>query len=368
MSKKLTSQPASDNFRMPGEHEPQSEIWMAWPTRSDNWRHGGKPAQHAFVEVAIAISKHTPVIMLVPHSQFANARKHLPSEITVVEMSYNDCWMRDIGATYVVNQNGERRGINWTFNAWGGLLDGLYFPWDLDNAVAEKMLNLTQDDIYPTSLVLEGGSIHTDGDGTLYTTEECLLHPSRNPDLSKKQIEQQLKMLLGVKKIIWLPRGLYNDETNGHVDNIMHVIKPAEVALTYCEDKQDPQYQISQQAYDILTTQTDAKGRSIKVHKLPMPGPLFMTADEAAGIDQSEGMERGAGERLAASYANFLISNGQIIFPLFDQPTDAVAQSILAEAFPGYTVRGVNTREIVLGGGNIHCITQQVPRVNASVE
>ncbi|CAH0525336.1 agmatine deiminase [Vibrio hippocampi] len=363
MSQTLSSHPRADHFYMPAEHAPQSEVWMAWPSRGDNWRYSGMPAQQAFMDVAIAISSQTQVVMLVEHAHFEYARAQLPANIQVIEMSYNDCWMRDIGATYVIDEQGERRGISWQFNAWGGLVDGLYFPWDLDNAVANKMLNLTRDDVYHAPFVLEGGAIHTDGDGTLYTTEECLLHPSRNPDLSKADIEQQLKQFLGIDKVIWLPRGLYNDETNGHVDNIMHVVKPGEVALTYCDDPSDPQYEISRQAMDTLSTQRDAKGRSIKVHKLPMPGPLYMNEEEAAGIIQSQGMEREAGERLAASYANFLISNGQVIYPLLDEKSDQQAKAVLEKAFPDHVVTGVQAREILLGGGNIHCITQQVPAV-----
>ena len=364
MSKTLEGSPKDLSFHMPGEHEPQSEVWMAWPVRSDNWRFSGKLAQQAFVEVATAISQATPVVMLVAREQYANARTQLPDHIKVVEMSYNDCWMRDIGATYVVNSEGKRAGVDWHFNAWGGLVDGLYFPWDLDDAVADKMVNLTGDNLFKAPLVLEGGSIHSDGEGTIYTTEECLLHPSRNPDLSKQQIEALLLAYLGADKVIWLPSGLYNDETNGHVDNIMHVVKAGEVALTWCDDVTDPQYDISRKAYDVLSTQLDAKGRSIKVYKLPMPGPLYIEEQEAFGIDQSDRMEREAGERLAASYANFLITNGRIVFPLLDTINDALAKGVLQEAFPGYEVIGVNAREILLGGGNIHCITQQVPRLS----
>ncbi|MGY5451749.1 agmatine deiminase [Agarivorans sp. MS3-6] len=363
MSRIIEEVPASAGFYMPGEHQSQSEVWMSWPLRSNNWRYSGKFAQHAFVEVAITIAQATPVVMLVEQSQYANARAQLPAHIKVIEMSYNDSWMRDIGATYVVNQGGERRGISWQFNAWGGLVDGLYFPWDLDDAVAEKMLNITGDASYKAPFVLEGGAIHTDGDGTLYTTKECLLHPSRNPDLSQQQIEENLKSYLGIEKIIWLDKGLYNDETNGHVDNIMHVIKPGEVALTCCDDPSDPQYAISQAAYKQLSNERDAKGRALKIYKLPMPGPLYMSEEEAAGIDQTEGMQREAGERLAASYANFLISNGLVVFPLLDEANDELAKNVLIEAFPEHKVVGVTAREILLGGGNIHCITQQVPSV-----
>ncbi|OAN10923.1 agmatine deiminase [Photobacterium jeanii] len=363
MSKRVNSTPFTDGFRMPGEHEPQDAVWMAWPERCDNWRYGGKPAQATFVEVAKAISKTTPVTMTVSAQQFENARTMLPDNIRLVEMSSDDSWMRDIGPSYVINSDGERRGVDWHFNAWGGLVDGLYFPWDKDDAVAQKVCEMNQDASYRAPIVLEGGSIHVDGEGTLYTTEECLLHPSRNPDLSREQLEQVLHDYLAVEKVIWIPSGLYNDETNGHVDNLIHVVRPGEVVLTWCEDPQDPQYALSRKALDALETQTDAKGRQIKVHKIPMPGPLYISESEANGVDASDGMEREAGERLAGSYANYLITNDQIVYPLLDKNHDAEMESILNELYPGYMVTGVDAREILLGGGNIHCITQQVPAV-----
>lgn len=363
MNKLLTTTPKQDGFRMPGEHEPHSEVWIAWPERTDNWRNGAKPAQQVFVEVAKQISKTTPVTMLVSAEQYDNAVSRLPNNIRVIEMSTNDSWMRDIGATYVVNDSGERRGVDWSFNAWGGFIDGLYSPWDRDDQVAQKMCELTADSRYKAPIILEGGSIHVDGEGTLYTTEECLLHESRNPDLTKEELSEVLCKHLNVEKILWLPKGLYNDETNGHVDNIIHVVKPGEIVLTWCDDENDPQYQISREVYDYLSNQTDAKGRKIVIHKLPMPGPLYMEKDEAAGIDIAEGMEREAGERLAASYANYLVTNNQIVLPLLDSRYDDEVKAILETLYPNYEVNGVQAREILLGGGNIHCITQQVPKI-----
>jgi agmatine deiminase len=363
MSKVHTSTPAADGFFMPGEHLPHDEIWMAWPERNDNWRNGGKPAQATFVEVAKAIAEVTPVTMTVSADQYDNARGRLPENIRIVEMSTNDSWMRDIGPTYVVNNKGERRGVQWEFNAWGGFVDGLYAPWDKDNQVAGKITEIHRDDSYKAGFVLEGGSIHTDGDGTLYTNEECLLHESRNPDMTKEEIEQQLKDYLGLEKVIWLPDGLFNDETNGHIDNLMHVVKPGEVILSWTEDESDPQYAISRTAYDVLSNETDAKGRKIKIHKVHIPGPLYFTEEEAAGIDMSDGMEREAGERMAGSYANFLVTNGRVILPLLDEKWDVEARKVLQEAFPEHEIVGVQAREILLGGGNVHCITQQVPSV-----
>ena len=189
-----------------------------------------------------------------------------------------------------------------------------------------------------------------------------LLHPSRNPHLTKEQIEQNLRDYLGITKVIWLPHGLhYCDETNGHIDNLLHVIRPGEVALTWTDDASDDLYQFCREALAVLSSEKDAMGRSIKVYKLPAPGPLYRTKEEATGIDFTDNMARGEGERLAGSYANFLISNGAIIFPMLDEKYDAAAKDILQEAFPQYDIIGVPTREVVLGGGNIHCITQQIP-------
>lgn len=363
MSTLLTTTPTADGFYMPGEHQKHDEIWIAWPERADNWRNGAKPAQQVFLNVAVAIAEVTPVTISVSAAQYDNARSRLPAHIRVVEMTTNDSWMRDIAPSYVVNNNGERRGVDWEFNAWGGLVDGLYFPWDRDDQIASKICEIHRDDRYRAPIVLEGGSIHVDGDGTLYTTEECLLHESRNPDLSKAALEEVLKAHLGIEKVVWIPNGLFNDETNGHVDNLLHVVKPGEVILSWCDDENDPQYPISQAAYKALSETTDAKGRNIKIHKVHIPGPLYITEEEAAGIDACDGMEREAGERLAGSYANFLITNGRIILPLLDPKWDKQAEAVLKEAFPEHTIVGVQAREILLGGGNIHCITQQVPAV-----
>jgi agmatine deiminase len=361
MSKIVDSTPKNDAFRMPGEHEPQDQVWMAWPVRQDNWRDNGSYAQKEFIDVASAICEFTPVTFIVGPDEFQQARAAIPQHINLVEIPSNDSWMRDIGGTYVINHHSERRAINWQFNAWGGELDGLYDNWKLDNDVAQKMAEATHDNTYNAPLILEGGSIHVDGEGTLYTTEECLLHPSRNPNLSKEKIENLLKDYLNVETIVWLKQGLFNDETNGHIDNILHVIRPGVVALTYCEDQNDPQYAISQDAYNILSKAKDAKGRALDIIKLPMPGPLFVSQEETQSLAPSDFMERHAGERLAASYANFLITNGGIIFPLLDEKNDEQARSILQAAFPNHKVIGVATRNILLGGGNIHCITQQVP-------
>lgn len=346
---------------MPGEHEPQQQVLMMWPERADNWRLNAAPVQKEFVAVASAIADVTEVVMCVSAAQFDHAQQLLPESIKLLTVENNDSWMRDTGPSFVVNNDGDLRGIDWQFNAWGGAVDGLYAPWDKDDAVAEKVLQWRNNDRYRAPLILEGGSIHVDGEGTLYTTEECLLSEGRNPHLSKVEIENLLCDYLSVTKIIWLKRGLYNDETNGHIDNILHVVKPSEVILSWCDDANDPMFEICREGLAILESEVDAKGRHIIVHKLPIPGPLYMTAEEAAGIVDSEGMKRESGERLGGSYANFIITNKKIICPQLDLNNDQQALTILARVFPDCDVVGVSSREILLGGGNIHCITQQVP-------
>jgi agmatine deiminase len=363
VSVSLKTTPAADGFRMPGEFEPHSGCWMAWPERPDNWRLGAKPAQEAYAAVAAAIAASEPVTMAVSDAQFENCRALLPPEVRVVEISTDDAWIRDHGPTFVVDGAGGRRGVDWRFNAWGGTEGGLYFPWDRDDRVAAKVLEIEGDDRYRAPIVLEGGAIHVDGEGTVLTTEECLLNPNRNPELSREQIERVLLDYLGAEKVIWLGAGVFEDETDGHVDNLACFARPGVVLLTWTDDDGDPQHPISRDARGRLEAATDAQERSLEVVLLPSPGPLQISAEEAQGVDTAEGtVPRSAGDRLAASYVNFYLGNSRIVYPLLDPRHDEDAAAVLRRVFPEREVVGVPAREILLGGGNIHCITQQVPR------
>ena len=354
----VTSTPKKDGFRMPGEFETHAGCWILWPERPDNWRLGAKPAQRAFAAVAAAIGQFEPVTMGVSRGQFLNARRILPGHIRLVEMSYDDSWIRDCGPTFVASDKGDVRGVDWDFNAWGGL----YFPWDQDSLVARKVLDIERVDRYEASIVMEGGSIHVDGQGTLLVTEECLLNPNRNPQLTKEDIEENLREYLNVEKIIWLSEGVYLDETSGHVDNLCCFIRPGVVVLTWTDDESDPQYEISVDAYERLSAATDANGRKFKIHKVHQPGPLYITEEESEGIDQvADMLPREEGDRLPASYINFYIANGGMVMPTFDDPYDRAALETLQKLFPEHKVVGIPAREILLGGGSIHCIVQQQP-------
>ncbi|KAM0982853.1 hypothetical protein ACFX2J_015595 [Malus domestica] len=377
---KMEGTPAVHGYYMPAEWEPHSQCWIGWPERPDNWRDNAVPAQQVFTKVASAISKFEPVTVCASANQWANARSQLPENVRVIEMSLNDSWFRDTGPTFVVGKSAscsgtpepKVAGIDWNFNSWGGIDDGCYRDWSHDLLVAEKILAIEKLPRFQHSMILEGGSIHVDGEGTCLTTEECLLNKNRNPHLTKEQIEDQLKAYLGVMKIIWLPRGLYgDDDTNGHIDNMCCFVKPGVVLLSWTDDETDPQYERAVEAVSVLSKTTDAKGRKLEIIKLHVPGPLYMTEKEAAGLfqEECEAKPRLAGTRLAASYVNFYIANGAIIAPQFgDQKWDDEAVRVLSKAFPNHeVVRIEGAREIVLAGGNIHCITQQQPRVSLSI-
>jgi agmatine deiminase len=362
MNQLLTTLPREDGYRMPGEFEPHSKTWMLWPERPDNWREQARPAQRAFVNVAKAISEFEPVTVGVNPIQYNHARRMLPGNIRVVEIENNDAWMRDCGPTFVTDNQGNVRGIDWIFNAWGGLESGLYYPWELDDAVPQKVLDLDGKECYRAPIVLEGGSIHVDGEGTLITTEECLLNPSRNPTLTKDEIENVLMSYLNVSKIIWLGKGVYNDETNGHVDNLCCFLEPGMVALTWTDDKSDPQFEISVDAMRRLEHSFDAHGRKLTIHKIHQPEPIKITDIEAQGVETRPGTKpRTAGDRIAASYINFYLCNRGAIIPTFEDAHDRVALDTLQGLMPNRKFVGVPAREILLGGGNIHCVTQQQP-------
>ena len=397
MAKRIIgSTPKADGYRMPAEFEPQDGVWMLWPERNDNWRSGAKPAQETFCQVARAIARFEKVTMCVSAGQYQNARARLPEEIRVVEVSSNDAWVRDCGPTFLVNGQGGLRAVDWTFNAWGGLYDGLYFPWDADDQIAAKMAQLTGCVRYrPDDMILEGGSITVDGEGTVIVTDQCLLSPGRTasavlaeeedeetiwPKYAKQfepwseelreYMDEHLKAYLGVEKVIWVKDGIDPEETNGHIDDVATFIAPGVMACIWTDDPNYPFYRQCHEAYDTLAAATDAQGRQLKVYKLPMPvEPLYMDQASCDTIDVDENAEpRVADEPLIASYMNYLVTNGGVIVPQYGDVNDQLAVDTLQQIYDEvwgegvYKCVGVQSEQVVFGGGNIHCITQQQPK------
>ncbi|MGN0039244.1 MAG: agmatine deiminase [Coriobacteriales bacterium] len=375
------STPKADGFRMPAEFEPQLRVWMGWPHRTDTWAFGAKPAQKQYASIARSIARFTPVIMCANQDDYANCQAVFEDDdnIAVVEMTTDDAWFRDTGATFVVDDEGEVRACHWHFNAYGGFVDGLYFPWDKDQQIALKMAEMTGCRRYrPDDMILEGGSITVDGEGTLVVTDMCLLSPGRTASVTEYEpwseelrayMNSELEKYLNVEKVIWVKDGIDPEETNGHIDDVATFIAPGVMACIWTDDPSYPFYSECHAAYETLSNATDAKGRKLKVYKLPMPAkPLYMTQEACDSIDIDEYAEpRVPDEPLIASYMNYLVTNGGVIVPQYGDENDQLALDTLQRIYDEtwgegvYEVVGVMSEQVVYGGGNIHCITQQQP-------
>lgn len=363
----IQSTPKKDGFRMPGEFEPRKQDFLIWPERQDTWRMGGKPAQAVLVEVAREIIKHEPLTVFCSASQYENARARLPEEVRVAEMTIDDAWAQDKGPCYVVNDKGEMRGVSWGWNAYGGLEGGLYFPWNRDQEFSEKLLDLENIDRYDaTGFVFEGGAEQVDGEGTLIVTENSVLNHNRNPHLSKEEVEEYLKEYMNLEKIIWLADGMAFDETDGHIDDVCFFVRPGEICLSWTDDETNPQYPNLKAAYDVLSEATDARGRKLKIHKIPIPAIMHISEEESAGVDICRSAaSREADLPLAVTYINSYFVNGGLLVPQFDDPMDDVAVEMFKKIMPEREITRIYTREWSLCGGNIHCMALQQPDAEA---
>lgn len=360
--------PKADGFWMPGEFEPHYGTIMIFPERPGSWTYGAEAALPAFQQIYKVIAAEEKLFLLVSEEKYDKAAALLQDvdNVHIYIIPQNDAWARDTAPTFVRNKAGEVRGINWQFNAWGGEYDGLYADWEDDNLVAPVFCYAENMGCYNAQhFVLEGGSIHSDGEGTILVTESCLLSPGRNPHMTKEQITQTLCDYLGAEKVIWLPRGIYNDETNEHVDNVCAFLKPGEVVLAWTDDTNDPQYALSAASLAVLEQETDAQGRHFIIHKLPIPTyPVCITQHDLDGYEFAPGEDvRELGERLAASYVNFYFTNESILLPQFggeNAESDALAVRLMQE-WSDRRIIPIPARELIVGGGNIHCLTQQIP-------
>ena len=363
---KRKTYPLNDGFTLPFEGNKHERTFVLMPFRKDTWRNGALPAREAFKQVIAAIAEHEPVTVGIHPRYFKEISPMFDGmkNVELLPIRYNDSWARDNLPLFLSNGKAVR-AVDFRFNAWGGEVDGLYRNYADDDRISSILAKKMKLVSYRhPSFVLEGGSIATDGEGTLLTTEACLLSAGRNPNCSKEEIEDTLKEYLGVEKVLWLPHGIYEDETNEHVDNMVAFVRPGEVVMAWTNDKNDPQYDYCQATYRALKKATDAKGRSLVIHKCPVPSPaLTLTEAEAKGLGKSSTTLdlRNSGRRLAASYINFYLGETFVILPAFGVKEDAEALKIMTRLFPTRKIHQVYTREILLGGGNIHCITMNMP-------
>ncbi len=342
----LTMTPSAETndrprWRMPAEFGTHDRCLMAWPTRADLWGSHFEEAKREFAATANAIVQFEPLTLVVNPGQVDDARRLVSAAVEIVEIPIDDSWVRDSGPIMVLADDGRRAGVDFRFNSWGER----FLPYDKDAASGEAILDVLGIERIVSEMVLEGGSLTVDGEGTLITTEQCLLHKNRNPGLTREAIEAELKRCLGVEKIIWLRYGHFEDShTDGHVDGVCTYVRPGVVVAQTCEDPANANFDLMAENLEILRSETDAAGRGLEVIELPQL-PYF-------DLD---------GEELMVSYVNFYVANGGVVVPIADHPMDDEALSIIRSAFPDREVVGVPGRIISYGGGGPHCITQQVP-------
>ena len=340
--------PSDLNYRMPAEWARHERTFISWPVRASMCHPENYEAVcEGYTNIIRAIGEFEPVTVLVnPDERSLLEGRFRNRQIELLPLAHNDAWLRDNGPTFIVNDQGDTAGINWHFNAWGGK----YPDWDLDNQVALQILKHLGLKPFDAPLIMEGGSLHVDGDGTLLTTAECLLNPNRNPDFSREHISKLLKKYLSIHKVIWLEKGLYGDETDGHIDNIACFASPGKILIQVCDDPCDPNYAITRENLAVLSRETDARGRTFEIIPIQQPPAVFTDS-----------------KRLTLSYLNFYFVNGGIILPVFGgqaAETDALAIRTLSGIFPERRIRTIDGMAIIGEGGNVHCTTQQMPAVD----
>ena len=336
--------PARDGFMMPAEWAPHARTWMCWPCRMDAW--GGADAllsaKQAVARIVRAISTFEPVVLVARHEDIAEAKLVTAGKVELFEAPLDDSWARDSGPTFLRGPAGGRGAVQWRFNAWGEK----YRPYTADAELAARIANAAGVRLYEAPLVCEGGAIHSDGEGTLLTTEQCLLNPNRNPQLTRQEVEELLTLYTGARRIVWLGDGFSDDETDGHVDNIACFAAPGRVLVGVPSSRSLPDYEPATEAIRRLRAARDAQGRPLEVIEIEQPA--------RARFD-------GRGRPLQASYVNFYLPNDGVILPSFGDPNDEKARAVLADCFPGRDILQIDALDIVEGGGGIHCITQQEP-------
>jgi agmatine deiminase len=322
-------------MRWPAEWEPHERTLMGWPCRTELWGETLGQACADYATVANAIAAFEPVSMIAGSAaEAATARAACTAAVDVVELPLDDSWLRDCGPIYLRDDDERRIAVHFRFNAWGEK----FSPFDRDAAVGRRIAEQLGDEVRSAPLVLEGGSVHTDGAGTLLTTEQCLLHPSRNPTLGRAEIEAALREWLAVERIVWLGEGLVEDrDTDGHIDLVAAFTAPGRVLLQTAPPG-DPNH--------AAMTENEARLRAAGLEVVTMP---WLPRLEVSG------------EPIAAGYMNFYLCNGAVIVPVCGMETDAEALRLIGEAYPGREVVGVPGAVLAYGGGGPHCITQQVP-------
>ena len=338
----MPTTPAQEGFRMPAEWARHDRCIMAWPVRRRVfWGAFYELAQATYAAVAHAIARFEPVLVVAAPEEAAEARNRCGREVEVVELPIDDSWMRDSGPIFLSAPDGRLAAADFLFNSWGEK----YLPYDRDADIGRRLCEHFGVPRYAAPMVLEGGAITVDGEGTLITTESCLLNPNRNPGMTREEIEEVLRTYLGGETVIWLQAGVWDDwDTDGHVDGVAAFIRPGAVALHMVREKDHPDYATCLENRRRLENATDARGRAIEVVEI----------DAETTVDMG-------GRRVSSCYLNFYLANGAVVVPTMGTDDDEAALKQLRAAFPDREVVGVETAVLGYGGGGVHCITQQMP-------
>ncbi len=360
MSRKQASLPTAprkreaESYRMPAEWEPHTATWLAWPYRRDDWPGKFTPILHVFVEMIRLISMAEPVKLLVADDKArARATAMLQAadvsldRVEMIVQRTNRGWLRDCGPTFVHDAAGEPCALDWRFNAWAK-----YRNYQRDAEIAQYAAQHSGAPVcvplhHDRQVVLEGGAIDVNGQGVLLSTEQCLLSEvqCRNPGFTRADYESVFARYLGIGRTIWLDRGIVGDDTHGHIDDIARFVAADTIAAVRERDRTDANHAALEENWRRLRGARDHRGQAFQLIELPMPRPVYYKR-----------------QRLPASYANFYITNRTVIVPVFHDPADRVALNALAEAFPTRAVIGLYARDLVLGLGTVHCLTQQQPQ------
>lgn len=314
---------------------------MAFPGREELWGSNLRATQKTYADVANAIAEFEPVTMLTPPAAIEVATKFCAGSVTIMPAEVEDSWTRDSGPNFVLNDAGETAASIFHFNAWGRKYD----KYRCDAAIGHRICEYLGVPTFTSPIFMEGGGINVDGEGTLLTTEQCILNANRNPGLEKLEAERHFGDALGVDKVLWLPGDPDDNETDGHVDGIACFIRPGVVLVELCPEKGTQRYDNMQKNLQALQGQTDAAGRELEI----------VTINEAYEAERR-------GDKFAMSYINFYIANGGIVMPSFGIDRDDEAKETLQSLFPDREVSQVDIADVAIGGGGIHCITQQQPR------
>lgn len=345
MSKEDFPTARSAGFHMPPEWHAHDRCWMAWPHRDLMFGDNLANSQHTYANVANAIAAFEPVTMLAAPSAVEHCRSMLRGDVTVLALEIDDSWARDSGPNFVIDADGELAASTFHFNAWGQK----HVPWGKDAAVGHRIAEYLGIRTFSSTIYMEGGNVNVDGEGTVLATEQCVLNANRNPGLDKEEAAEILCDALGTEQVVWVPGDAEDTETDGHIDGIACFIKPGKVLVEVCPNRDIPRYDIMQANLEAIRAAKDASGRPFEID----------TIEEALEAERPTDI-------FAMSYINYYVANGAIIMPSFGIDRDVDARAKLASLYPEREIVQIEISDIAIGGGGIHCITQQQPSVAAT--